>query len=55
MTIRTNITENEALKNMLELALFLEKNGDEGTVMSVDYHGLHMRFEAYTDVEEVEE
>lgn len=50
MEIRTNLTEKEAITNMIELALFLEKNG--GTDVSVEVEGMYMRFEAYMEVEE---
>lgn len=51
MKIRTNMTEKEVMNNLLELALYLEKHGDNDTIMTVDYGVLHMRFEAYIDEE----
>lgn len=46
MEIRDNLTKNDVIKNMIELAVYLAQK-DKMTDIDVDIKDVHMHFEAY--------
>lgn len=48
MEIRTNLTNQDVIKNMLEIALFLSQQEDESNDIEVTVNNLQMHFEVYT-------
>ncbi len=54
MNIRTNLTDEQATINMIELAGYLADH-EPMTTIEVSLNNLHMKFEVYTEDEEGEE
>ncbi len=53
MNIRTNLTDEQATINMIELAGYLADH-EPMTTIEVSLNNLHMKFEAYTEDKESE-
>lgn len=52
MNIRTGLTREQVLENMLELAVYLSEQSEQKDAVNnieVTVNGLHMNFEAWTD------
>lgn len=48
MNIRTEITDKDVVKNMLEIALYLAEQKDDSNDIEVNVNGLYMHFETWT-------
>ena len=57
-TIRTDLTNQDVVNNMLELAVYLAKQESDANIIdiTIDKNGksLHMHFKAYTEESEEE-
>lgn len=55
MSIRTEITDKDVVKNMLEIALYLAEKEDNSNDIEVEVNGLYMHFETWTIMESDQE
>ena len=53
--IRTNMSKEDVVRNMLEIAFYLAQRGEDVNEIDVKVKNLNMRFEAWMDKTESED